>query len=71
MMDCVYCGGKIENGTAPFHVDRKGYHLTFDEVSAQVCSQCGEVYFGEAEVNAIQEAIVAVDKQIEKIALAA
>jgi len=58
-------------GTAPFHIDRKGYHLLFDTVPAYVCQQCGEVYFDEPEVDSIQEAIRAVDAQAEKIGLAA
>ena len=40
-----------------FHVDRKGYHLMFDTVPAWVCEQCGEAYFEEREVTAIQSAI--------------
>lgn len=70
-MKCVYCNGKMERGTAPFHVDRNGYHLLFDKVAAWVCRQCGEVYFEEAEVNSIQSAIRALDAQVEKIAIPA
>ena len=46
-MECMYCKGKMERTTAPFHVDRNGYHLVFDKVPAFVCRQCGEVYFDE------------------------
>jgi YgiT-type zinc finger domain-containing protein len=67
----MYCQGKMERGTAPFHVDRKGYHLVLDRVAALVCRQCGEVYFEEAEVDSIQTAIKAVDVQVEKIAVPA
>ena len=70
-MECMYCKGKMERGTAPFHVDRNGYHLVFDKVPAFVCGQCGEVYFDEPEVDSIQEAIKAVDVQVEKIAVPA
>ena len=70
-MKCMYCKGKMERGTAPFHVDRNGYHLVLDKVPAFVCQQCGEAYFGEAEVDSIQEAIKAVDVQVEKIAVPA
>lgn len=61
----------MERGTAPFNVDRNGYHLLFDKVAAWVCRQCGEVYFEEAEVNSIQSAILALDAQVEKIAIPA
>ena len=70
-MNCMYCRGKMERGVAPFHIDRKGYHLMLDKVPAFVCRQCGEVYFAEAEVDSIQTAIKAVDVQVERIAVAA
>ncbi len=61
----------MKRGTAPFHIDRKGYHLVFDSVPAFVCEQCGEVYFDEPEVDSMQEAIRAVDAQAAKILVAA
>jgi YgiT-type zinc finger domain-containing protein len=64
----MYCKGKMERGTAPFHIDRKGYHLLFDSVPAFICQQCGEVYFEEPQVDSIQNAIKAVDVQAELIA---
>lgn len=70
-MKCMYCQGKMERGFAPFHIDRKGYHLVLDKVPAYVCRQCGEVYFAEPEVDSIQAAIRAVDLQVEKIAVPA
>lgn len=70
-MRCMYCQGEMERGTAPFHIDRKGYHLMFDRIPAWVCSQCGEVYFEEVEVDSIQSVIRAVDEQVEKLAVPA
>lgn len=70
-MKCMHCQGKMKRGTAPFHIDRKSYHLVLDEVPAWVCGQCGEVYFGEAEVDSIQSVIRAVDQQLEKLAVSA
>ena len=70
-MRCMYCQGKMERGTAPFHIDRKGYHLLFDRIPAWVCGQCGEVYFEEIEVDSIQAVIRAVDEQVEKLAVPA
>jgi YgiT-type zinc finger domain-containing protein len=66
---CMYCQGKMERGVAPFHIDRKGYHLQLDKIPAWVCSQCGEVYFGEEEVDSIQLVIRAVDEQLKKLAV--
>jgi len=68
-MRCMYCQGQMERGTAPFHIDRKGYHLLFDRIPAWVCAQCGEVYFEEVEVDSIQAVIRAVDEQVEKLAV--
>jgi YgiT-type zinc finger domain-containing protein len=53
----------MRRATAPFHVDRKGYHLTFDTVPAWVCVQCGEVYFEDTELEAIQEVIQTIEQQ--------
>ena len=70
-MRCMYCQGRMARGMAPFHIDRKGYHLLLDSIPAWVCGQCGEVYFEEAEVDSIQAVIRAVDEQAEKLAVPA
>lgn len=70
-MQCHYCQGAMKKGVAPYHVDRHGYHLSFDSVPAWVCSQCGQVYFEEHEVDEIQTTIRALDKRASKILLAA
>jgi len=67
-MKCVHCQGQMRRGTAPFHVDRKGYHLALDAVPAWVCSQCGEASFEEREVEEIQGVIAAIDERAERIA---
>jgi len=58
----------MEPGFAPFHIDRKGVHLSLDRVPAWVCKQCGEPYFEAAEVDAIQAILKAIDKQAERFA---
>lgn len=70
-MKCIHCQGKMERGMAPFHVDRNGYHLLLDRIAAWICSQCGEVYFEETEVDSIQSIIQAVDGHVEKLAVVA
>ena len=70
-MKCIQCQGKMERGTAPFHIDRKGYHLILDTIPAWVCAQCGEVYFEEAEVETIQKVMRDLDKRTGKLALSA
>lgn len=70
-MKCLFCKGKMERGHAPFHIDRKHAHLSLDRVPAWVCTQCGEVYFKESEVNAVQDLLKAVDEQTGKMARSA
>ena len=44
-MKCLYCHGTMERGTAPFHIDRKGYHLILDTIPAGVCTTHSAPYF--------------------------
>jgi YgiT-type zinc finger domain-containing protein len=60
----------MKKSTAPFHIDRKGIHLSLDDVPAWICRQCGEPYFEEAEADSIQSIIRAVDQETEKRAKA-
>lgn len=48
-------------------VIRHGYHLLIDDVPAWICTQCGEVYFEEDEVNTIQDMLKDVDAGAEKV----
>ena len=57
----------MQRSKAPFHVDRNGYHLVLDTVPAWVCDQCGEAYFEEREVNAIQAAIKGLDDRLNRM----
>jgi len=66
-MKCIYCQGVMKKGAAPLHIDRKGCHLTLDNVPAWVCSQCGEAYFEEAEVTAVQELITVIDQKSQPL----
>jgi hypothetical protein len=61
----------MRRSTAPFHVDRKGYHLSLDEVPAWVCSQCGEAYFEEREAESIQTLLSQLDEQMTRMVRAA
>jgi YgiT-type zinc finger domain-containing protein len=62
-MNCIYCRGEMKRGKAPFHIDRKGVHLSLDDVPAWVCRQCGGPYFEEREVDSIQAILQVVDRQ--------
>ncbi len=59
----------MRHSTAPFHVDRNGYHLALDAVPARVCGQCGEPYFEEREVDVIQRIIRILDAQTRQLAV--
>ena len=66
-MKCMHCKGEMERKTVPYSVDRKGYHLYIREIPALVCSQCGEKYFDEHEVEDIQSIIKTLEQRIEKL----
>lgn len=62
-MECIHCKGRMKRGTAPFTLDRNGYHVSWDAVPAWVCSQCGEPYFESREVDLIQKALADLDRE--------
>ena len=66
-MNCIWCRGRMQRSKAPIHVDRNGFHLRFDTVPAWVCGQCGEAYFEEREVEAVQRAIKGLDRQAGRL----
>jgi len=70
-MKCIHCQGQMKRGTTPFHIDRKGCHLVLDNVPAWVCQQCGETYFEEKEVDAIQDLIMSVEEKAQVLAMTA
>ena len=61
----------MKKGSTALHIDRQGCHLLLDSVPAWVCEQCGEAYFDEAEVNAIQDLIKSVEQKAQALALTA
>jgi len=61
----------MQRTTTPFHVDRKGCHLMLDAVPAWVCKQCGEAYFEEKEVDAIQDLVRSVEAKTDAMAMTA
>ncbi len=70
-MKCLFCQGEMKKDVAPFYIDRRGVHITFDAVPAWVCMQCGEPYFEETEVEAIQDLIESVDEKSDALAKSA
>jgi len=68
---CMHCQGVMKRESAPFQVDRKGYHLTLEAVSAWVCTQYGEAYFEDRQVDHIQGVIRAVDEKTRSLTVPA
>ena len=68
-MKSVHCRGEMKRGTTPFHIDRQGCYVTLDSIPARVCEQCGETYFDEKEVDAIQDLVESVEQKAQAIAL--
>jgi len=70
-MKCIHCQAIMKQGTAPLHIDKQGCHVTLDNIPAWVCEQCGEAYFEERQVDAIQDLIRTVEQKANKLALSA
>ena len=66
-MKCLHYQGQMTRASAPFHVDRDGCHVVLDSVPAWVCQQCGEAYFEEREVDAIQDLIRSVEHNAKRL----
>jgi YgiT-type zinc finger domain-containing protein len=61
----------MEKTFVAYTVDRKGYHLFIEKIPGHVCSQCGERYFEEKEVEAIQNMIMALEEKLKEVSTAA
>jgi len=70
-MKCLLCKGEMEKSSVAYTVDRRGYHLFIEKIPAYVCSQCGERYFEEKEVAAIQSMIQALEEKLKGVLAAA
>jgi len=53
----------MRRGNAPFAIDRNGYHVSWENIPAWICDQCGESLFEAREVDLIQEALVSLDRE--------
>ncbi len=66
-MKCLLCKGEMEKATVVYTVDREGYHLFIEKVPAYICSQCGERYFDEQEVEAIQNMLTTFEDKLRDV----
>ena len=62
-MECLHCKGRLVRSKAPFSIDRKGCHVVWEAVPAWICTQCGEPLFEAQEVESIQRALVALERE--------
>ena len=69
-MECMHCKGRMVRSTAPFSLDRNGYHVAWDAIPAWVCPQCGEPFFESREVDLIQRALAELDRETAALASA-
>ena len=65
-MECLYCGGRLERKKDIFHVDRKGIHLTIDELELWKCVKCGEILVESEEVKVIQKTLSEIERALNK-----
>ena len=70
LVECSHCRGRMQRGVAAFSVDRRGYHVHWDAIPAWVCTQCGEPLFEAREVDLIQQALAALDRESQKLGAA-
>lgn len=66
-MKCLYCNGEMEKSYSNYTINRKDFHLFVQNIPAYVCGQCGEKYFGEEEVEAIQDMALTLELNVEKV----
>ena len=66
-MKCLYCNGAMERSKSTYTINRKDYHLFLQDIPVYICSQCGEKYFGEEEVEAIQNLMKTLESEVGKV----
>ena len=67
-MECIHCKGRMKRATAPFSLDRNGYHVSWDAIPAWVYTQCGEPFFESRQVDLIQKALTELDRESAALA---
>lgn len=66
-MKCLYCNGEMEKASSNYTINRKDFHLFIQNIPVYICNQCGEKYFGEEEVEAIQDMARTLESKVENI----
>lgn len=66
-MKCLYCTGEMEKTKSTYTVNRNEYHLFIDKIPVYVCTHCGQRYFEEEEISAIQNMIGHLEADLHKV----
>jgi YgiT-type zinc finger domain-containing protein len=54
---CDRCGGELTSGYTEIEYKYRGQRMLFENVPAQVCDQCGEVYLASVVACQIDRAL--------------
>ena len=57
----------MKRGRTTYTFNKRGYHLVLDDIPAWICAQCGEPYFEDEEIDAIQGVLRGLDIEISKL----
>ena len=66
-MQCLHCQSELKRGTSTFTDSRNGYVIVLQNISAWICTQCGESMFDADIVSGIQDVLQAVDERVAKL----
>lgn len=61
-MKCLYCQAPVERATTEVDVDRNGYHLSWKNLQAWVCTRCHHAYFEPREVEMVRQALTSMTR---------
>lgn len=62
-MECLHCKAQMQRGSTSFSVNRNGYRISWDEIPAWTCDQCGESLLEASEVEKIQAMLSILDPE--------
>src|SRR5436305_9029376 len=51
---CIRCDGRMERGTTPVRIEKKGCRASWEALPAWICCRCKSPYFEENEVLLVQ-----------------
>jgi YgiT-type zinc finger domain-containing protein len=66
---CIYCQGKIEPDKTDY-IEKVGNHVTLiKDVPCEKCKQCGEIYYSNNIVKAIEKIINSIQQIASELSL--